>query len=328
MSKFIDTTPIVDPNTRLPVAAKTLNWLQTAPREDVAALIIGLSGYTANEVLVLTGCVVTYAGPTGGTASVTAGYIYYNGLIYAVRANGSLVIGTGQIPVWITGTVNDQTGSGGTGNDPTEFTNGSNQNVHLTNLFILASGPAGGSGVANYAADYNDVVNLPATQQSDWNEATTTNADYIKNKPANGADWDAVSGFMQILNKPSVPVITITKGTTSSIVPSAGTGPITVVWQKENVNGNKKFIFSFIGAFGAPNSTVVTMDFTTILGGDTFDGTNSMITAFSNYDNTGTPKQIGGHITLSGSTVTFNSEDGFNSGDNYNISGQCIALLT
>jgi len=46
--------------------------------------------------------------------------------------------------------------------------------------------------------------------QSDWNQASNTEPDYIKNKPSIPAaqvnsDWNAGSGLTQILNKPSIP---------------------------------------------------------------------------------------------------------------------------
>ena len=55
---------------------------------------------------------------------------------------------------------------------------------------------------------------IPAAQiQSDWNQTTTTAKDYIKNKPTIpaaqvNADWDASSGAAQILNKPTLTTIT------------------------------------------------------------------------------------------------------------------------
>jgi len=46
--------------------------------------------------------------------------------------------------------------------------------------------------------------------QADWNQATATAKDFIKNKPSIpasqvNADWNAVSGVAQILNKPTIP---------------------------------------------------------------------------------------------------------------------------
>lgn len=84
------------------------------------------------------------------------------------------------------------------------------------------------------SGDYDDLLNkptIPAAQvQSDWNQATTTAVDYIKNKPSLAtvatsgsyndlsnkptipaaqvnSDWDAASGVAQILNKPSLATV-------------------------------------------------------------------------------------------------------------------------
>jgi hypothetical protein len=60
---------------------------------------------------------------------------------------------------------------------------------------------------------YTDLINqptIPAAQiQSDWTQANTGALDYIKNKPTIvtpvNADWNAISGLAQILNKPTIP---------------------------------------------------------------------------------------------------------------------------
>ena len=51
---------------------------------------------------------------------------------------------------------------------------------------------------------------VPAQVQSDWNQSDNTAVDYIKNKPTIpaaqvNADWNAVSGVAEILNKPTIP---------------------------------------------------------------------------------------------------------------------------
>jgi|GEM_PF-3903538 len=162
MSKFIKTAGIVDPNTRLPFAAKSLNWLQTAFKEQFATITEWLTNYTTPQVIVLKGAKVTYTGPTGGTASVLAGWVYYNGEIYQAKANPSLNIGTGQIPVWTIQSIDDQTINGGSGNDLTTMSDGTQQSVHMTDFFVLVSGPAGGSTVTGYVCDWNstNIVNF------------------------------------------------------------------------------------------------------------------------------------------------------------------------
>lgn len=66
--------------------------------------------------------------------------------------------------------------------------------------------------------------------QSDWNQATNTEMDFIKNKPSIPAaqvnsDWNAVSGVAEILNKPTIPNIIRTTSTLSlSLVGTGATG--------------------------------------------------------------------------------------------------------
>lgn len=65
-------------------------------------------------------------------------------------------------------------------------------------------------------------LNIGQQVQSDWNQSDNTAVDYIKNKPTIpaaqvNADWNAVSGVAEILNKPTIPTvndatITITQG--------------------------------------------------------------------------------------------------------------------
>lgn len=64
----------------------------------------------------------------------------------------------------------------------------------------------------NNDSGYITINDVPAQQQSDWNEADTTSPAYIDNKPTIPAaqvnsDWDAVSGVEQILNKPTLAAV-------------------------------------------------------------------------------------------------------------------------
>jgi hypothetical protein len=56
----------------------------------------------------------------------------------------------------------------------------------------------------------NPVLDASSAQiQSDWNQTNNTLADFIKNKPSItsqiNADWNAVTGVAEILNKPTIP---------------------------------------------------------------------------------------------------------------------------
>lgn len=95
----------------------------------------------------------------------------------------------------------------------------------------------------NNDSGYITINDVPAQQQSDWNEADTTSPAYIDNKPTIpaaqvNADWNAVSGVAQILNKPTIPDAvsgvndgtnwtSITIGSETKGIPSGGGGGLT-----------------------------------------------------------------------------------------------------
>ena len=64
----------------------------------------------------------------------------------------------------------------------------------------------------NNDSGYITISDVPAQVQSDWNQSDNQAVDYIKNKPSIpaaqvNADWNAVSGVAQILNKPTIPTV-------------------------------------------------------------------------------------------------------------------------
>lgn len=80
MANFIDTSQISDPSVQQPFIGPSLNFLQEATSEMIAALACAITGPILGGVpYVLTGCV-----GSGGTYS--AGYIALNNQIYAVSA--------------------------------------------------------------------------------------------------------------------------------------------------------------------------------------------------------------------------------------------------
>ena len=79
-----------------------------------------------------------------GTSSITAGYAYYNGEIYEIQANASLVTTGSQTLVW----VEETTYASG---DPVQYSDGNNYNQHQIKRLKLQAG-ASGSGLMNYNA--------------------------------------------------------------------------------------------------------------------------------------------------------------------------------
>lgn len=128
-----------------------------------ADVITGLlGGYTTNDLIVLWGANISGA-INPGTATNTAGAIFYNGQIYKVPANASIVTTTGQILLWVM----QADPAGG---------------LPVINLI---AGTSLGIGVPGYLADYNgaSVLQFAVLLQSNYTQTDNTKADYIQNKP-------------------------------------------------------------------------------------------------------------------------------------------------
>ena len=109
--------------------------------------------------------------------------------------------------------------------DLTATVSGSNININLVanNNSVLGSvALAPGSNIT--LSEASDIITIASTQvQSDWNQTTSTDPAFIKNKPTIPApqvnsDWNATSGLAEILNKPTIitPVQSDWNETTSS----------------------------------------------------------------------------------------------------------------
>ena len=70
---------------------------------------------------------------------------------------------------------------------------------------------------SDFSGSYNDLTDKPTIPDpqvnADWNENDPSSKAFIENKPTIpaaqiNADWDAVSGVAQILNKPTIPIVT------------------------------------------------------------------------------------------------------------------------
>lgn len=146
MARKYETGNIVDP-IKAPFTKRSLTHLNAGMTEGLSEIIKGLlGGYVANDLIVLNGCVVTIASgaiPGTGTANNTAGAIYYNGEIYQVDANASLLsTTTPQTLVW-------QIVTTYISGDPATFSDGNNYNFHRIDKMHLVAAAAG-SGLANY----------------------------------------------------------------------------------------------------------------------------------------------------------------------------------
>lgn len=155
--KKIETTNITG-SQDAPFVKDTFDHYNESIADATSALVKGMIGtYTTNDVIVLHGCVVSASIP--GTSSITSGAVYYNGEIYEVDANPSIVTTGLQTLVW--GIVTTYRGS-----DPLTWSDGIDRNLHRINKMALSAGLSG-SGLANY--DANSIINLkPDTYYDKW----------------------------------------------------------------------------------------------------------------------------------------------------------------
>lgn len=181
--KKIDTSNINDTiSQRQPFKGSSLAFLQASYQEVFNAILTGLTNYTTNQVIILSGCVITYT-PAGATASITAGAIFYNGEVYLVAAQSLSGMTSSQIPLFFIQVTQDPTA------DPTTFTNGAPFSVHDIRTVAIVAGPAGGSGVTGYVCDYNSssIDNL----DGDWIHSTSTAGIDIITHTATGITLDS-----------------------------------------------------------------------------------------------------------------------------------------
>jgi hypothetical protein len=162
MAREFVTTGIVSP-VKARFSKRSLTHINSALSEITAQVGPALvETYTTNDVIILSGCVVGGTTTFPGTATVTAGTIYYNGKTYSVDANASIILASGQIPVWNIATSYIS-------GDPAIFTDANTYDFHKIEKFALTAANAG-SGV------------------SDWNASTTKYL--VKTKIINIGDWN------------------------------------------------------------------------------------------------------------------------------------------
>ena len=142
MARKFDTTNIVTP-TKAPFSKRSLTHINTAYDELGEGIVNGMLGsYTTGDVVILHGCNVSATIP--GTSSVTAGAIYYNGRVYEVDADASIITTGLQTLVW---QIAESTITG----DPATFDDGNTYDFHIIEKMELVNGLSG-SGLANYDA--------------------------------------------------------------------------------------------------------------------------------------------------------------------------------
>lgn len=135
--KILDVTPITS-SAQMPIKKGTLQFLQDAYKEVIAAILKGTigAGYSNSVYYVLHGC--TNSG-SGSNFVISSGAIFFNGEIYLVDAATFTTTG-GQVPV-----MNIVTTQYTTNADPVTFTNGVAYDVHDIRKIVISAGTASGN---------------------------------------------------------------------------------------------------------------------------------------------------------------------------------------
>jgi hypothetical protein len=139
--KSIDTTNIAGA-AKAPFIKVTHDHYKASIKETGGNIIVGLTNYTTNDVIILWGCTVT--ANIGGTSTVTEGAIFYNNEIYNVEANASISSPANTL-VW--NIVDSYEASDST----LQWSDGNIRDLHMDSKFVL-SNAVSGSGIADYNA--------------------------------------------------------------------------------------------------------------------------------------------------------------------------------
>lgn len=147
---------------KAPIIKATHDHIKESIIETTNSLALGiieglLDSYNTNDLIILHGCEITANIP--GTSSITAGAVYYNGEVYQVDANASLVTSGGQNLFW---TID----SSYIASDSSFYwSDGVQRNFHQVEKFQLT--PANSGSIA---------WNQPSVKRlaSDWSTSTST----------------------------------------------------------------------------------------------------------------------------------------------------------
>jgi len=140
----------------MPIKSGTLNHLQTAYQEAIAAAVQGLigQGYSSSVPYILIGCINS---GSGSTYNISAGAVFFNGEVYITPAASFTVSGS-NVAVGVLTTGFDNTPADNA--DPVEFTDGSVYNVHQIRTVVFQAGLSG-SGAFNFSSLVAINTNIP-----------------------------------------------------------------------------------------------------------------------------------------------------------------------
>jgi hypothetical protein len=174
--KKIDTTNIAG-SAKAPFIKDTHDHYKEAIQESTSEIIKGLlSGYTANDIIILYGCVVVDNIP--GVSALGAGAIYYNGEIYQVDDEATITTTGSETLVWEIVTTYIA------GDSTLQWSDGVIRDLHQIDRMTLVPGLTG-TGLA----DYNGATVKPIYGIYKDSAGVET-GNYLRTKIIEIGDWD------------------------------------------------------------------------------------------------------------------------------------------
>ena len=144
-TRFIDTS-LITPTSGLPFRGVSLDHLKKGDEDATNAFCKNMIGPSFDPLkkYVISGCINST--PSGPAFTISSGFIFYSGLLFIVDAT-TFTPAMGETAVCVLNNIYDPIA------DPTVFTDGSSNNVHVIRKIKIQSGVSG-SGLV----DFNDLI--------------------------------------------------------------------------------------------------------------------------------------------------------------------------
>ena len=156
--RIIDTTQIVDPGIQQPLIGPSLDFLTQNQLETLNSIVQSLIGgtYSATQVYVLYGCVVTGVTSGAGNFAMAAGAVFYGGEVYQVPAQSTIAVGSGNAvySAQVISNTNTDPYDNTRALDPVLFSDGNARYVHKTRTWVASVAASGSNPVSGWIYSY------------------------------------------------------------------------------------------------------------------------------------------------------------------------------
>lgn len=174
LTPYLD--PIMNPGgVQFPVKRGTWDFIENAWMEGDSVIIQSIIGdsYDPHSVYILTGCIRV---DSGGTTTISAGTIFYNGEYYKVTGGYSNPTPANIVANLIETSWQPTDGAGNLYADPVGFIGSSTANIHIYRTAQFASGASGSGTISNNIhSDWGNIISVfnpytstGITLQSGW----------------------------------------------------------------------------------------------------------------------------------------------------------------